>query len=521
MQLESFLEQSAQRFPRKTALVCDRQRLTYAELESAANCLARALIEKGIRRGDRVAIHMDNSPQAVIAMFAILKAGAVFLIINPTTKTKKLTYILNNCRARAIVLPERKLSEHEELVAHTPHLEMLIVTNSTETVVDCDGKSCFALEALIEDHSHCSQAPGKRAIDVDVAALVYTSGSTGNPKGVTLSHRNMVSAATSITTYLEKTPHDIILSVLPLAFDYGLYQVLMSAKVGATLVLERSFAFPHAVMQRLVEERVTGFPLVPTMAALLLQTDLRPYDLGRLRFVTNTGAALPTDHIRQLRELFPHVAVYSMYGLTECKRVSYLPPDQIDQRPGSVGKAMPNTEVYLVNEEGRRLPPGEEGELVVRGSNVMLGYWEMPEETEKMLKPGPLPGERVLHTGDFFRMDEDGYLYFLGREDDIIKCRGEKVSPKEVENVLCEHPSIAEAAVVGVPDELQGQSIGAMITLKNGRQLSEKEALRHCADHLENFMVPRAIRILQQLPKTSNGKIDKRALEHEFSGAEK
>ena len=518
MQLESFLEESARNQPEKAALICGQQRITYAELEVSANRLAHGLIAQGVERGDRVAIHMDNSPESVVALFATLKAGAVFLIINPTTKTNKLAYILNNCRARVLFTTARGLAQHGELHDRTPHLRTVVVTGSAKTISDKAETVCVAFDRLIADHSPQTHAPAKRAIDVDLAALVYTSGSTGNPKGVMLTHRNMVSAAMSITTYLENTPDDIILSVLPLAFDYGLYQVLMSVKAGATVILERSFAYPHAVMQRLVEKRVTGLPLVPTMLAFLLQMDLTAYDLSRLRYVTNTGAALPTDYIRRLRELLPHAAVYSMYGLTECKRVSYLPSEQIDVRPDSVGKAMPNTEVYVVDDEGCKLGSGEVGELVVRGSNVMKGYWELPEETAKMLKPGPVPGEHVLHTGDLFRTDEEGYLYFVGRKDDIIKSRGEKVSPKEVENVLCDHPAIAEAAVLGVPDDVLGQTIRAVVSVCPPEELTEKDVLRHCATHLEDFMVPHAVDFCTALPKTSNGKVDKRTLKQDLLG---
>ena len=300
--------------------------------------------------------------------------------------------------------------------------------------------------------------------------------------------------------------------MLPLSFDYGLYQVLMAAKFGGTVVLERSFAYPHAVLQKLVQERVTGLPLVPTMVAMLLQMDLSRYDWSHLRYVTNTGAALPTDHILRLRRLLPHVRIYSMYGLTECKRVSYLPPEQLDVRPGSVGRAMPNEEVYIVDEAGRRVGPGVVGELVVRGSNVMKGYWDSPEETAQRLRPGPLPGESVLYTGDLFRMDEEGYLYFVARKDDIIKSRGEKVSPKEIENVLASHPHVAEAAVVGVPDQILGQAIKAVVAPKPGVRLTSQEILRHCAQHLEDFMVPKIVEIRSVLPKTGNGKIDKRQL---------
>jgi long-chain acyl-CoA synthetase len=255
------------------------------------------------------------------------------------------------------------------------------------------------------------------------------------------------------------------------------------------------------------------------MLAMLLQMDLTKYDLSRLRYVTNTGAAMPVEHIRRLRSLLPHVTIYSMYGLTECKRVSYLPPDQIDVRPDSVGRGMPNEEVYIVDDAGRRVGPGEVGELVVRGSNVMKGYWEMPEATDAVLKSGPLPGERVLYTGDLFRADQEGYLYFVGRRDDIIKSRGEKVAPREVENVLCRHPAVAEAAVVGVEDEILGQAVKAVVAVRAGSSVTERELLGHCATHLEDFMVPKIVELRDELPRTSNGKIDKRALEAEPIGA--
>ena len=509
MQLESFLEQSARLRPDKTALVCGSRRWTYAELETACNRLAAALVAQGIERGDRVAIHLDNSFEAVAAIFASLKASAVFVMVNPTTKPDKLAYLLNNSRAKALVMPARKLASLEASWPLMPHLEHVIVASGEPPAEFPSEKTCHSLDELLARHAADTLPPSKRAIDVDLAALVYTSGSTGNPKGVMLTHLNMVSAATSITTYLENTPEDIILNVLPLSFDYGLYQVLMGLKIGGTVVLERSFTYAHAVMEKLVAERVTGFPLVPTMSAILLQMDLGKYDLRRLRYVTNTGAALPTDHILKLRKLLPHARIYSMYGLTECKRVSYLPPEEIDRRPGSVGRGMPNEEVWIVDDAGRPVGPGVVGELVVRGSNVMKGYWELPEETAKKLKPGPLPGEKVLYTGDLFRMDDEGYLYFVGRKDDIIKSRGEKVSPKEVENVLYSHPAIAEAAVIGLADEILGQAIKAVVTLKGGAALTGRDVLRHCAAHLEDFMVPQHVEIRDAMPKTSNGKIDK------------
>jgi acyl-CoA synthetase (AMP-forming)/AMP-acid ligase II len=282
----------------------------------------------------------------------------------------------------------------------------------------------------------------------------------------------------------------------------------MGFKVGGRVILEKSFAFPYLILQKLRQEQVTGFPLVPTIAALLLQMkDLTAGRLPHLRYLTNTAAALPPAHIERLQELFPTSRLYSMYGLTECKRCTYLPPEQLKVRSGSVGKAIPNTEVYIVDDEGNRVGPGVVGELVIRGGHVMKGYWENPAATERMLRPGPHPWEKVLHTGDLFRMDEEGFLYFVGRKDDIIKSRGEKVSPKEVENVLYALPGVREAAVVGVPDAVLGNAIKAVLVLAPDTQLTEREVIGHCARNLEDFMVPKFVEFRQTLPKTDTGKI--------------
>jgi acyl-CoA synthetase (AMP-forming)/AMP-acid ligase II len=267
----------------------------------------------------------------------------------------------------------------------------------------------------------------------------------------------------------------------------------------------------------MVQEKVTGLPLVPTIAAILLQLEkLKNYDLSHLRYISTTGQALAPKHIEQLQATFPHVRIYSMYGLTECKRVSYLVPEELSRRPTSVGKAMPNTEVFIVDEDGGRIEEaGRIGELVVRGTNVMSGYWNLLEETAKRLKPGPYPGEMVLHTGDLFKMDEEGYLYFLSRKDDVIKSAGEMVSPKEVENVLYEIEDVVEAAVIGVEDEILGRAIKAVVALRENASTTDKEIIRHCAQQLENFMVPNIVEIREELPKTPSGKISKKDLAEE------
>ena len=285
----------------------------------------------------------------------------------------------------------------------------------------------------------------------------------------------------------------------------------MACRVGATVILEKSFAYPVAVLETLRKWRATGFPLVPTMAALLVQmSELAAESMPHLRYITNTGAAMPRAHIERLQQMLPTTKIFSMYGLTECKRCTYLPPDELATRPTSVGKAIPGTEAYVLDGDGKPVAPGEIGTLYIRGRTVMQGYWEKPEETARMLKPGRYPWDRVLCTGDLFTVDSEGYLYFVGRSDDIIKTRGEKVSPKEVENVLYEIPGVIEAAVVGVADPILGTAIKAILVVAPGQQVSERDVLRHCSQNLESFMVPQTVEFRDSLPKTDTGKIRRR-----------
>jgi len=509
-----FLSNAAKRFPAKEALICGGRRLTYAEIDAYANRIARALVDAGVQRGDRVGIVMENSPELVMSIFGVLKANAAFVVVNPATKADKLAYVLDNCSAAGLVLPASGTVTLEAVEPHVKSLRCAIVCGGAPAEpagriprIDFE-RDIAGLPA---------QPPPRKAIDIDLAAIIYTSGSTGRPKGVAMTHINIVSAVNSITEYLENVEDDIILNALPASFDYGLYQILMSAKAQATLVLEKAFAYPYEIIRRVKEERVTGFPGVPTLFAILLQLKgLDPGDLDSVRYVTNTAAAVPPAHIQRLRGLFRNARLYSMYGVTECKRVSYLPPDQLDVRPTSVGRGMPNEEVYVVDENGNPVAPGVVGELVVRGANVMMGYWGMPEETARVLRPGRYPWERVLHTGDLFTVDEEGYLYFVARKDDIIKSRGEKVSPKEVENVICELTEVQEAAVVGVPDPVLGEAVKAFVVVADGAALAEDDVIKHCTRRLENFMVPRSVEFRASLPKTQTGKVCRRELRSEM-----
>jgi amino acid adenylation domain-containing protein len=510
MLVQDFLEHSAQRLPDKVCLVCDGQRLTYGQVDGMANRLAHALRARGVQRGDRVAIFLPNSVEAVVSIFAVLKAGGVFVVVNHTTKEQKLAYILANCQASALVTSDRHRAMAARLAGETPSLHTVVLAGAAPAelpAIPKDGNS-LSFEQIQQEAAIPAGRPARAGIDRDLACLIYTSGSTGDPKGVMSDHSNVVFAAGSIIEYVGNVEEDVVIGLLPLSFDYGLYQLLMTFKFGGTLVLERGFTYPAAALKRIEEERVTGLPGVPTIFAVLVQMDLSGYDLSSLRYVTNTAAALPPSHILALRDKFPHATLYSMYGLTETKRTLYLPPEELDRRPDSVGVAIPGTEVWLEDEVGNSLEPGSTGELVIRGRHVMRGYWGAPEATAQRYRPGPLPGEWVCYSGDLFRMDEEGFLYFVARKDDIIKSRGEKVAPKEIENVLYGLPGVVEAAVVGVPDAILGQAIKAFV-VTDGRDLTEAEVLAHCRANLEDYMLPRFVEFRSELPKTSSGKIKK------------
>jgi amino acid adenylation domain-containing protein len=502
--LHDYLEGAARRLPDKVALVCGGARFTYRELDERANALAHTLAARGVARGDRVLIFADNTVETVLAFWAALKASAVACIVNPQTKLDKLAYLLNDCRATALVSDAHLAGVLVPAVERAEHLRVVVVSGALPAGLP--GAIAFGA-------ARAASPPPRRALDVDLASLIYTSGSTGEPKGVMLTHRNMLTAATSISTYLENVEDDVILGVLPLAFDYGLYQMIMAFRVGARLVLERSFTFPAQVLGQVVAEGVTGFPGVPTIFSILAELkSAASYDFSRVRYVTNTAAALTDRHVASILANFPRAKLFSMYGLTECKRCTYLPPEDLARKPGSVGIAIPNTELWLVDEDDRRLGPGQVGQLVIRGATVMRGYWDKPEATAKKLRPGPLPGELVLYTGDLCRLDEDGYLYFVARMDDVIKSRGEKVAPREVELALMNVPGVKEAAVIGVPDEVLGQAVKAFVVLEAGATLGARELLRACQERLEGFMVPKHLVFVDELPKTSTGKIKKTGL---------
>jgi amino acid adenylation domain-containing protein len=501
------LFRSAKLFPDKVAVVAEGEEITYAQLAGKVAGLAAFLQQQGLCRGDRCVIFMDNTLACAISIYAVLAAGAVFVVVNPQTKQDKLAYILDDCRARFLITDAHLHRVFLPAVASSESLERVICSGDL-TRLEGTGVVAFADALLPADEMKESGT-----IQKDLAALIYTSGSTGDPKGVMHTHLSMTFVLGSLVEYLRLSRQDRLLLMLPLAFDYGLYQLFMSVHLGATLVMERSFTYPAVIFERIREYEVTVFPAVPTIYAMLVSMHHRePLCFPSVTRVTNTAAALPAGQIPALKEIFPNALIFKMYGLTECKRVSYLEPELIDIKPGSVGKAIPGTEVCILDEQGNPVAPGEVGMLHVRGTHLMLGYWNAPELSERVLIDSRLPGEKLLRTGDWFTMDEDGDLYFKGRSDDIIKTRGEKVSPLEVENVVSTVQGVREVAVIGVEDETLGQAIKCFVVPEQGCDLGIRDVRKVCVEKLENFMVPKYIEIVASLPRTSTGKISKKDL---------
>ncbi len=486
------LRAAAAEQPDKLAVVTSDRSVSFRELDLAAGRIAAGLRELGVGPGDRVALVMPNIAEMPEAVYGVLRAGAAFTPLNPTIKERKLAELLGHVEAAAVVCD----------MDRAPMVEAAAATAGDVPVLT-------DLASLGEAGDPAFPAP----LDLDLAAVIYTSGSTGEPKGVTVTHRNMGFVADSITEYLSMGPADRILCVLPLSFGYGLYQLLTCVRARATLVLEPGFNFPGRVVQLLEEERITGLPGVPTVFQVLISLrGLADRELPHLRFLTNAGAALPAASIAEVRRTFSGARLYSMYGQTECTRVCYLPPDELDARPTSVGLPIPGTEAWVEDDEGQVAAVDQPGELMVRGSHVMQGYWKDPQGTTERLRPGRWPWERVLATGDLFRQDSEGFLYFIGRRDDLIKSRGEKVAPHEVEEVLHAVPGVREAVVVGVPDKLLGQAIHAHVAAESGQELDGDDLRRRCAEQLESHKVPQRVIFHTALPRTANGKVNRPAL---------
>lgn len=484
------------------AVASPGSRMTYGELLDSARRLGSGLRDAGAAPGDRIAIAMANDAPAVVATLGVLFAGGAFVLVHPEATRDTFDAVLRTSGATVLVTETGMAPKAVGVSERVPTLRTVVARGALGgNVVDFD-------EAIAGGDR---MPPPSAALPTDLASVVFTSGTSGEPKGVMMTHRNLVFLAGSIADSLDLEPSDRILSVLSLAHTYGLSWLIASLRRGAALHLERSFAYPAGVQQRIQDEDVTVFPGVPTVFAMLLSLHRRTtLSFPSVTTVTCAGGALLPSFHAGMREIFPNAAIVHMYGQTECMRVSALEPERLAERPTSCGRAIPGTEVVVLSPEGTPVLPGEVGTLHVRGPHVTPGYFGAPELSAEVLREAS--GERMLCTHDLFRVDEEGYLYFVGRSDEIVKTRGEKVSPTEVENALHAIEGIREAAVLGIVDDVLGEAVRAYVVLEEGSTLSEAAIIAACRPRLESYKVPKEVVILDELPKTPNGKVMKRSL---------
>jgi len=489
MLLQNFLKNSATKYPDKIAVIHQKDRLSYKKLNDLSDAFAAILIDRGVKKGDRVAVFLSNSCEYLIVYFAILKAGAVITALNTQFVSRELGLIITDC-SPTIFISDKK---------HKAVVEKALKSSENR------------LEILLIDDWALHHAAGTLKPEVcspeDLAMIIYTSGTTANPKGVMLSHENLSANAESIIGYLRLTVNDKIMVVLPFYSSYGNSLLTTHIRVGGTLVIDNRFMYPNLVIDSMLAEKVTGFAGVPSSFLLLIKKSaIRKYQFPNLRYVTQAGGAMAPSMIEEFLEIVPDIEFYVMYGQTEASpRLSYLKSENLNDKMGSIGKAIPGVELTVLNEEGIPVKPGQTGEIVAKGRNVMQGYWNAPEETALVLR------KEGLFTGDLAQIDEEGFIYIVGRKKEIIKSRGNSINPFEIENVVCQIPNIVECAAVGISDEILGEAI-ALFVVGNGSVIEEKDIMLFCRSNMAAYKVPKKIEIVSELPKTASGKIKRQEL---------
>jgi acyl-CoA ligase (AMP-forming) (exosortase A-associated) len=506
---------SAERYPDKEALVDSTQRLSYAEGVKQSGAIASGLRKVGVKRGDRVGIWLESSVVQANSILGASQSGGVFVPINSVLFPDQAGHIMRDCGTVGLITTKDKIAASAGVLETLSSLRFLI---SVDEKPDCDLKiPMYLLQEILSADDGCTSRALR--IDKDLAAILYTSGSTGKPKGVMLSHGQVMAGSSIVSDYLDITSSERIIGVLPLSFDAGLNQLMTAVQQGATYV-PMMFTFAREIVKTLEREQITGMAGVPTLWSLMAQASstLGKTALPHLRYITNTGGRMPQTVLTALRQALPKTQVCLMYGLTEAFRSTYLPPEELDRRPDSMGKAIPNTEILVVNEKIERCAPGEIGELVHRGPTVSMGYWGKPELTAQVLRLHPFnppelgDGEKVCYSGDLVKMDEEGFLYFVGRRDNMIKCSGYRVSPTEVEEVLFQSGKLMEAGVIGIPDPVLGQVIKAFVVPRDGESVEAASLQSYCAERMPRYMVPKIVQLRKSLPKTPSGKVDYPAL---------
>ncbi|MBL8532566.1 MAG: acyl-CoA ligase (AMP-forming), exosortase A system-associated [Betaproteobacteria bacterium] len=519
--LHHLVEHSASKDAERVALTFQDTSLTYGELAARMREFGSAMLELGLKRGERVGIWLDKRLETVVASFGTSAAGCTFVPINPLLKAEQVAYILQDCNVRVMVTTAERLALLKGVLPGCPDLQHVVLTGDTRDI----GPGRIEVIGWNELPS-ATRPVSHGTTDGDMLAILYTSGSTGRPKGVVLSHRNMVTGAKSVSSYLRNVKEDTLLAALPLSFDAGFSQLTTGFHSGARVVL-LNYLMPRDVVRTMEKERVTGLTAVPPLWIQLTQIEW-PASIGEhLRYFANTGGRMPFETLKALRARLPVTRPYLMYGLTEAFRATYLPPEQADLRPDSIGKAIPNNEVMVLREDGSPCAPNEPGELVQRGPLVAMGYWNDPEKTAERFRPLPrnvggrhsglVLDEIAVYSGDTVRMDEEGYLYFIGRRDEMIKTSGYRVSPTEVEEAVYATGLVAECAAFGIDHDTLGQAIVLIATAKGSVPIDGNMVLAACRKSLPAYQVPSVVEIREGvLPRNPNGKIDRKLLSTEY-----
>ncbi len=495
MLVSDFLKHSAEQYPDKVSVVFQKEGITYSELDNLSSFLADMLVENGVVKGDRVLIFIDNSHEFVISFFAILKAGATAVPIEPQIVSRELLSYLDDCLPACILTQYNRHSIIEATIKLSANPIPVIIVDKSKL----SAKASDVRDSVLR---------GIQYTPDDIAAIIYTSGTTGKPKGVMLSHENLVTNAESIVEYLQLTSTDRVMVVLPFSHSYGLSLLNTRIKAGGTLVIDNRFAYPNVVLQTMITEEVTGFAGVPSHYAMLLRKSaLQKYELPALRYVTQAGGALPPAMIKEFLDIFPNIKFYVMYGQTEASaRLSYLNPDILMEKMGSIGKGIPGVTLSVTDENGQNVRPSETGEIVAQGKNIMNGYWNSPQETASVLRNG------YLYTGDLATVDEDGFIYVVGRSKEMIKTGGNRISPLEIEDIVCQIAGVSECAAIGIPDELFGEIVKLFVVADGSKEVIEKDIVIFCKQNLAPFKVPKQIEFVTSLPKTASGKIKRTEL---------
>ncbi|MBK1682285.1 acyl-CoA ligase (AMP-forming), exosortase A system-associated [Rhodoferax fermentans] len=518
---------TAQRRPDAVALSYGAEHWTYAKVADQMAALANGLLHLGLQRSERVGIYLEKRFETVLASFAAPLAGLVFVPINPLLKADQVRHILRDCQVRLLVTSPERLATLKAALSDCPDLQHVVLSATAADPADLGAEPQHWQVTPWQDILNSPYRPAHRVIDTDLAAILYTSGSTGLPKGVMLSHRNLVAGATSVASYLDNQPDDTLLAALPLSFDAGFSQLSTAFSVGARVVL-LNYLLPRDVLRAMAQEKVTGLTAVPPLYLQLLTLDWPEATREHLRYFANTGGHLPREALTQLRQRVPQAKPYLMYGLTEAFRSTYLPPGDVDLKPNSIGKAIPNAEVLVLRPDGSACAPDEPGELVHRGALVAMGYWNDAEKTSERFKPLPagLPGrpaglqlpEVAVFSGDTVRQDADGYLYFVGRHDEMIKTSGYRISPTEVEDILYATQLVGECVAFGVPHMSLGQTIQIIATSPLfERATSQNDLISACKNRMPAYMLPSGIDwVAGPLPRNANGKIDRTAIKRDW-----